>query len=224
MTSPPPRVAVRRRPDRAAYDAEAVAAVLDAGFLCHVAAVRDGRPVVLPTLYARDGDRILLHGSSAAGLFRDLTKSPAVRVAVTHVDGLVLARSAFRHSVNYRSAVVHGQAVEVTGEDDKRRALRLLLDRVVPGQWEATRQPSAAELRQTAVWSVPLGEASVKIRTGPPGDSEADLGLPVWAGVLPLGVEAGVPVPDGHVPAGMAVPRHLVGWRSLTHLLAPRRA
>ncbi len=209
---PDPILRVRRRPDRAGYDADEVAAILDAGFVCHVAVVRDGRPVVIPMLYARDSDRVLLHGSTATGLFRDLARDPRVCVEVTHVDALVLARSAFHHSLNYRSVVVHGEAELITSDAEKADALRILLDHITPGQWRAVRQPSPGELRQTDVWAVSLARASAKSRSGPPADDVDDQRLPVWAGLLPLTVQAGPPVPDEHVPDRVPPPAHLVSW------------
>lgn len=204
---------VRRQPDRGRYDGGEVAAVLDAAFVCHVGTVRQGRPVVIPTLYARNGDHLVLHGSPVAGIFRDLGRAPEVCVTVTVVDGLVLARSAFHHSVNYRSAVVHGTASEITDPAAKRAAFRVLTEHVAPGQWDVVRQPNAEELRQSSAWSVPLDRASAKVRSGPPADDEADLDLPVWAGVLPLGLVAGEPVADGHVPPDRRPPAHITGWR-----------
>ena len=203
---------VRRLPERAAYDEQSVAAVLDAGFVCHVGVLRGGRPVVVPTLYARDGARLLLHGSTAAGVFRDLGRDDAVCVTVTLVDGLVLARSAFHHSVNYRSVVVHGRARQLTDVAEKAAALQVLVEHLAPGRWDATRQPSTDELRQTGVWAVGLTDASVKVRSGPPKDDEADLSLDVWAGVLPLSLATGTPIPDEHVPADRTPPAHVTGW------------
>jgi nitroimidazol reductase NimA-like FMN-containing flavoprotein (pyridoxamine 5'-phosphate oxidase superfamily) len=203
---------IRRNPDRAAYDADVAAEILDAGFVCHVAAIRDGLPVVVPTLYVRDGDRLILHGSPAAGMFRTAGRDPQVCVAVTHVDGLVLARSAFHHSINYRSVVVHGQASQITADDARVEALRTLVERVTPGQWDVVRHPDADELRQTDVWELPWAQASMKIRSGPPKDDEPDLALPVWAGVVPLTMVAGAPVPDQFVPATLSPPAHVAGW------------
>jgi uncharacterized protein len=213
---PPPApdlTRVRRRPDRAAYGADDLAAVLDAGFVCHVAAVRAGRPVVIPTLYARDGEHLILHGSPAAGLFRDLGRSGEVCVSVTHVDGIVLARSAFHHSINYRSAVIHGEATRLDDDDDKMRAMRALVEHIARGQWDVVRRPNADELRQTDVWSVPLDRASVKVRTGPPSDDADDLGLPVWAGVLPLAVHRGPLEPDPQLAPEAEPPAHLIAWQ-----------
>ena len=213
MSARPPQLTrVRRLPERAAYDKQSVAAVLDAGFVCHVGVLRGGRPVVVPTLYARDGARLLLHGSTAAGVFRDLERDDAVCVTVTLLDGLVLARSAFHHSVNYRSVVVHGRARQLTDAAEKTAALQVLVEHLAPGRWNAARRPSADELRQTGVWAVGLTDASVKVRTGPPRDDEEDLSLDVWAGVLPLSLATGTPIPDEHVPADLTPPAHVTGW------------
>ena len=209
----PDLVRVRRESERASYVEADVAAILDAGFVCHVATVRAGRPVVLPTLYARDGGYLLLHGSPAAGMFRDLRNGSPVCVTVTHVDGLVLARSVFNHSANYRSVTVHGEADEVAEPEDKMEALRVLTEQIAPGQWDAARQPSEDELRQTAVWAVPLDRASAKVRSGPPEDEDADYALPVWAGVLPLTTVPGAVVADPRLRPGLEPPRHVTGWR-----------
>ncbi len=208
----PEQMRVRRHPERSSYANAEAAAILDAAFVCHVGTVRNGRPIVLPTLYARADDQLLLHGSTAAGQFRDLRTHPDVCVTVTIVDALVLARSVFNHSVNYRSVVVHGQASEVTGDAAKLAALQAFTEQVAPGQWDTARQPSADELRQTSVWAVPLTSASVKVRSGPPSDEEADRQLPVWAGLVPLALRPGTLAPDEHVPTGMAPPVHLQEW------------
>lgn len=205
-----PRVRVRRAPERAAYDADTVHAILDAGFVCHVGVVRDGRPVVIPTLYARDGDRLLLHGSPASGMFRDAARLPDVCVTVTHVDGVVLARSVFHHSINYRSVVVHGPASRVQGEAELTEALRVIVEHIAPGQWSYARQPNADELRQTDVWAVPLAAASAKVRVGGPKDEPADYEEPIWAGVLPLRLSSGGLVPDERLADGIDPAAHLL--------------
>lgn len=204
-----PVARVRRAPERAAYDTETVHAVLDAGFVCHLGVVRDGRPVVIPTLYARDGDRLLLHGSPVMGAFRDMRQHPDVCVTVTHVDGIVLARSVFHHSINYRSVVVHGTAEPLAGDQAVSEALRVLVEHIAAGQWGSARLPNPDELRQTEVWSVPITAASAKLRTGGPKDEPEDYDLPVWAGVLPLQVTAGALVPDSRLRADVVVPPHL---------------
>src|SRR5579875_3965446 len=182
----PPSVRVRRAPERAAYDPQTVHAVLDAGFVCHLGVVRRGRAVVIPTLYARVGERLLLHGSPAMGAFRDMRQGPEVCVTVTHVDGIVLARSVFHHSINYRSVVVQGTAERIEGEAAVTEALRILVEHIAPGQWGSAREPNAGELRKTEVWALPITAASAKLRAGGPKDEPDDYARPVWAGVLPL--------------------------------------
>ena len=189
--APSPRTRVHRLPERAAYDAATIAAVLDAGVVAHLGFVVDGQPYVIPTLHARVGDAVYVHGSGASRAIRTLGKGAPACLTVTHLDGIVLARSAFHHSVNYRSVVVLGQAVPVTGVDEKLRALEALVERVAPGRWAEVRAPNDRELKATAVLRFGLGEASVKLRTGGSIDDEADLGLPAWAGVLPLHLAAG---------------------------------
>ncbi|MBW3657477.1 MAG: pyridoxamine 5'-phosphate oxidase family protein [Actinobacteria bacterium] len=217
MAPPPPttapttapasdRVRVRRLPDRGAYDRAGVHAVLDAGFLCHLGFAVDGQPYVIPTLYGRDGDVVYVHGSAASRMLRQLAGGVAACLTVTHVDGLVLARSAFHHSINYRSAVVLGSATLVDDPDEKLRALEVVTDQVVPGRWAEVRGPSAKEDRATAVLRLPLDECSVKIRDAGVGDDVEDLELDVWAGVVPLATVPGAPVPDPGLRAGIPVP------------------
>lgn len=187
---------VRRAAGRARYDREAVHAVLDAGWIAHVALAPDGEPIVLPMVYARDGDRLLLHGSVASRLMRGLDTGLPVSVAVTHVDGLVLARSAFHHSVNYRSVVVRGIARRVTDPEAVAAGFARLVDHAAPGRSARVRAPDGPETRQTLLVEISLDDAAVKIRTGDPIDEEGDLSWPVWAGVVPLSLLAGEPVPS----------------------------
>jgi nitroimidazol reductase NimA-like FMN-containing flavoprotein (pyridoxamine 5'-phosphate oxidase superfamily) len=207
------RSRVRRLADRAAYDAESVHAVLDAALVGHVGFVSDGRPVVIPMLYGRDGDVLHLHGSVASRLQRTLADGVDVCLTVTIVDGLVMARSAFHHSMNYRSAVVLGRASLVAPEH-KEAALRAISEHVAPGRWSEVRPPNAVELRQTAVLRLPIEEASAKTRRGGPVDDADDLALPVWAGVVPCAVAWGDPVGEADVPAGVAVPASVEARRS----------
>jgi nitroimidazol reductase NimA-like FMN-containing flavoprotein (pyridoxamine 5'-phosphate oxidase superfamily) len=193
---------VRRAAERARYDEAAVHAVLDAGWIAHVGLAADGEPVVIPMVYARDGDRLLLHGSVASRLMRGLDAGLPVSVAVTHVDGLVLARSAFHHSVNYRSVVVRGVARRVTDPEAVAAGFARLVEHSVPGRAAEVRAPDRVETRQTMLVEVPLADAAVKARTGGPIDDEADVDLPVWAGVVPLAVVAGDPVPAADLPPG----------------------
>jgi uncharacterized protein len=203
-----PRTTVRRHRERGQTDRAALYEVLDAGLVCHFGVVADGDPVVLPIAYGRDGDTLYLHGSSANGAFW-AADGRRVCVTVTHIDGLVAARSVFSHSVNYRSAVIFGTAAIVSGEDERREGLRIITDHLIPGRWAAARQPTGKEMAATAVLSLPLAEASVKIRTGMPADEPEDHDLVVWAGVLPIAVTFGDPLPDPHLRAQIPLPAHI---------------
>jgi hypothetical protein len=214
--SPTERSTVRRGAKRARTDRADLHAVLDAGLVGHLAVVIDGAPVVLPTGYGRSGDTLYLHGSTGAATLRTALAGAPVCFTVTHLDGVVYARSAFHHSVNYRSAVVHGTARAVTDADEKLLGLRALTEQLAPGSWEATRRPDRRELAATAVLALDLAEASVKVRTGPPGDDERDLPAtgdpdPVWAGVLPIGTVLGRPEPCPLLPPGTAIPARVTG-------------
>jgi uncharacterized protein len=202
------RTRLRRHKERGRADRADLYAVLDAGLICHLGVVVDGAPRVLPTTYARDGDTLYLHGSSANAGF-GAADGREVCVTVTHFDGLVLARSVFSHSVNYRSAIVLGPAVVVRDEAEREHALRAIVEHLVPGQWAAARAPTAKELAATAVLALPLAEASVKVRTGGPADEPGDLNLDVWAGVLPAAVTFGAPVPDPALRPGITLPGHI---------------
>jgi nitroimidazol reductase NimA-like FMN-containing flavoprotein (pyridoxamine 5'-phosphate oxidase superfamily) len=204
---------VRRRPDRAAYDAASLHAVLDEALVCHVGFVVAGQPFVIPTTHARVGDVLYLHGSPASRMLRAADDEVEVCVTVTLVDALVLARSWMHHSVNYRSAVVFGRAGAVTDPATKLTALRALVEHVVPGRSTAARAPSAKELAGTLVLGLPIEEASVKIRTGPPIDDDNDYDLDVWAGVLPLPIVPGGAIHDPRLPATVPVPLHVRQWR-----------
>jgi nitroimidazol reductase NimA-like FMN-containing flavoprotein (pyridoxamine 5'-phosphate oxidase superfamily) len=210
--APSPRTTVRRQRERGVYDAATIEAVLDEALICHVGAVVDGAPVVLPTVHARRGRTLYLHGARANALLR-AGDGAEVCVTATLVDGLVLARSAFHHSINYRSVVVRGPARAVTDPEEQRTALEALVEHVAPGRSAETRPPSDEELRATLVLAVGLGEASAKVRTGPPIDEPADHALPHWAGELPLTVVPGPPRPDPEQPADRAVPPSVLGWR-----------
>lgn len=203
---------MRRRPERGSYDAEQAHAILDEGFVAHVGLAGEQGPVVIPMLYARDGDRLLLHGSPASRLLRSAASGVDVCVTVTLVDGLVLARSAFHHSANYRSVVVFGRATRVQDLDERRAALDVLVEGVVPGRTTEARPPNDKELRGTLVLALPLDELSVKVRTGGPVDEPEDDDLDVWAGVLPLPVVAGPPVPDEAQPADRPVPGYVTNY------------
>ena len=205
------RTRVRRLPERAAYDRATVHAILDEGFICHVGFVVDGQPYVVPTGYARIGETIYLHGSTGSRL--GLRPGMDVCVTVTLLDGLVLARSAFHHSMNYRSVMAIGRTRPVTDPAQKDAALRALVDHIVPGRSGAVRGNDRRELAATAVLALPLDEVSAKVRTGPPIDDEHDYALPIWGGVLPLRQVAGPPVPDDRLDPALAVPDHVAGWR-----------
>ena len=202
------RTRIRRLRERGRDDRAELYAVLDAGLICHLGVIVKGSPVVLPTGYGRDGDTLYLHGSSANGAFW-AADGQRVCVTVTHVDGLVAARSVFSHSVNYRSAVIFGTATVVTDEDERWQALRLITDHLIPGRWAAARQPTKKEMAATSVLSLPLAEASVKVRTGMPADEPEDYDLDVWAGVLPISVTFGEPVPDPQLRAEIPLPAHV---------------
>lgn len=213
MTAPSPRTEVKRLPERAAYDAETIHAILDEGYLCHVGIVEDGAPVVIPTLYARDGDSILFHGSPASRTLRTAKRDGVeVCLTVTLVDGIVLARSGFHHSMNYRSVVVFGNAVPITDEVERDSALDHLLDVLVPGQRQVVRPMTRTEAKGTTVLRLPLDEASAKVRTGPPKDEPEDYELPIWAGVLPIGTSFGTPIPDPDLTHDLPVPDHISGY------------
>jgi nitroimidazol reductase NimA-like FMN-containing flavoprotein (pyridoxamine 5'-phosphate oxidase superfamily) len=200
------RVRVQRLPQRGVYDRAAVHAILDEGLVCHVGFVADGHPFVIPTTYARVGDRLYIHGSAASRMLRVVRDGIPVSVTVTLIDGLVLARSAFHHSMNYRSVVALGTAREVTDPAEKLAALDAIVEHVVPGRTGQTRPPSANELKGTLVLTLPLDEVSAKVRSGPPLDDEEDYALPHWAGVIPLRLEPKAPIADPRLPSGVEAP------------------
>jgi uncharacterized protein len=208
------RTRLRRLPERAAYDRDTVHAILDEGFICHVGFVLDGQPFVIPTGYVRAADTLYLHGSTGSRL--GLRPGMDVCATVTLLDGLVLARSAFHHSMNYRSVVVLGRTRALTGPDEKEAALRALVEHIVPGRSDAVRGADRRELAATAVLALPLAEVSAKVRTGPPVDDEPDYDLPIWAGVLPLRQVADPPVPDDRLDPSLDVPAHVATWHRPT--------
>jgi nitroimidazol reductase NimA-like FMN-containing flavoprotein (pyridoxamine 5'-phosphate oxidase superfamily) len=207
------RTTVRRLAERGRYDRETVHGILDEGLVCHVGFVADGQPYVIPTLYARDGDTLYFHGSTGSRTMRTLARGAEVCLTVTLVDGLVLARSVFHHSANYRSVVVLGRARPVEDPGEKDRVLRLLVEHVVPGRGADARGPSAKELAATAVLALPLDEVSAKVRSGPAADEEEDYDLPVWAGVLPLGLQPAAPVADPRLLPGLTPPAYVTSYR-----------
>jgi nitroimidazol reductase NimA-like FMN-containing flavoprotein (pyridoxamine 5'-phosphate oxidase superfamily) len=204
------RTRLRRLPERGAYDRSTVHAILDEGFLCHVGFVAGGQPYVIPTGYARVGDTIYLHGSTGSRL--GLRPGMDVCVTVTLLDGLVLARSAFHHSMNFRSVMALGRTRAVRDAEEKEAALRALVEHIVPGRSDAVRGGDRGELAATAVLALPLDEVSAKLRTGPPIDDDPDYDLPIWAGVLPLALTPGDPVPDPVLDRSIPVPGHVAGW------------
>jgi uncharacterized protein len=206
---PTERTTLKRLPKRGEYDRERVYAILDEAFICHVGFVADDQPVVIPTGYGRIGDMLYIHGSAASRMLRTVGEGIHVCVTVTLVDGLVLARSAFHHSFNYRSVVVFGKARAVNRTDEKMAALRAFTEQVIPGRWDEARQPNESELKATLVLGLPLEEASAKIRTGPPIDDDEDYNLPVWAGVLPLRLIPGEPIDDEQLQAGIRLPEYV---------------
>lgn len=210
---PTERTQVRRLPKRAVYDRDAVYRILDEGLVCHVGFVADGRPVVIPTGYARKDDTLYLHGSAASRMLRSLAHGAEVCVTVTLLDGLVLARSAFHHSMNYRSVVIFGTASVVEEQAAKLEGLRAFTEHIAPGRWQDVRPPTEPELKATTVLAIPLGEVSAKVRTGPPLDDEQDYDLPVWAGVLPLKLRAEEPVADSRLKPDVAVPNYVRLYR-----------
>ncbi|HXE56583.1 MAG TPA: pyridoxamine 5'-phosphate oxidase family protein [Gemmatimonadales bacterium] len=209
MSAPSQRSRIRRLPKRARYDRETIHGILDQGSVAHVGFVADGAPVVVPMAYARLGDRLVLHGARAGRLAEVLGGGAPVCVTVTILDGLVLARSAFHHSMNYRSVVVLGAARPIRGAAAKGRALRALSEHLVPGRWDDVREPTPRELAATALFELPLDEAAAKIRTGPPVDAPGDYGRRTWAGVIPLALCPGAPEPDPRLAAGIGLPGYL---------------
>lgn len=193
---PTPRTRVVREADRAVYDRETVYRILDEGFLCHVGFTVDGQPFVIPTSYGRKDANLYIHGSAASRMLRQMKDGVAVCVTVTLLDGLVLARSVFNHSMNYRSVVILGKATLVEDPREKLDALRVLSEHIIPGRWDNARQPNERELKATSVLRVPIEEFSSKVRTGGPIDDEEDCSFPTWAGVVPLEMKAGIPISD----------------------------
>ena len=207
--TPTERTQVKRLPDRGKYDAETVHAILDAAFVCHVGFVVGEQPYVIPTNFGRVNDTLYLHGSAASRMLKTLTGGIPVCVTVTLVDGLVLARSAFHHSVNYRSVVILGRATLVEKPEEKMNALHAFTEHVMRGRWKDIRPPSDLELKATTVLALPLAEVSAKVRTGPPKDDAEDYALPIWAGVLPLPIVPGAPIPDPKLNAGLEPPENV---------------
>jgi uncharacterized protein len=204
-----PRTKLRRVPKRGFHDRETIDAILDEALISHVGFVHDGKPAVIPTLHARVGDEVLLHGSAASRMLRTLSQGVDVCVTATLIDGLVLARSAFHHSMNYRSVVLYGKASPVTGDERRERAREAVTEKLVPGRWNDVRWPTKQELKGTAVLALPIKEGSAKVRTGPPIDDDEDYALDAWAGVVPLRLTAYPAEPDPDLRAGIPRPSYL---------------
>jgi len=210
--TPTARTTVKRLAKRGFYQRDTVYAILDEALFCHVGFIVDGQPMVIPTIHTRVGDTLYFHGSAASRMLRSLEKGIEACVTVTILDALVLARSAFHHSMNYRSAVILGRGMPVTDREEKLRVLEALVEHVAAGRSAEVRAPNDAELRATLVIALPLTEASAKVRTGPPVDDEADYALPIWAGVLPLTLTAGTPADDGRILQGVEVPESVLRY------------
>lgn len=206
---PTPRTTVNRMRKRGTYDRETIHAILDRSLVCHVGVVIDGAPRVLPTLHARIDDCVYIHGAASNRMLRTAAEGVEICLTATLIDGLVMARSAFHHSVNYRSAVIFGQATEVTDPERKLAAMRALIEHIGPGRWEASRQPYPKEIGATSILELPITEASAKVRTDGPLDDEEDYALPYWAGVIPLRTDALIPIADVRLTAGIEMPRHI---------------
>jgi hypothetical protein len=209
---PTPRTRVVREADRAVYDRETVYRILDEGFFCHVGFVADGQPFVIPTSYGRKGASLYIHGSAASRMLRHMRDGVPVCITVTLLDGLVLARSVFNHSMNYRSVVILGKAALVDDPEERLAALRVLSEHILPGRWDDARQPNERELKATSVLRVPIEEFSAKVRTGPPIDDAEDYSFPTWAGVIPLEMKAGAPIRDPRVDPARAVPGYVKNY------------
>jgi uncharacterized protein len=200
---PTEKTRLKRLPKRGNFDREVINSILDEAFICHVGFIANGHPFVIPTAYGRVGEDLFIHGSAASRMMNTLAGGIDVCVTVTLIDGLVLARSAFHHSINYRSIVIMGNAEIVADEDEKNKALEAFTEHLIPGRWKDVRQPTSAELKATTVLRLPISEASAKIRTGDPVDDEEDYSIPVWAGVLPLALKAGEPIDDARLDASI---------------------
>lgn len=207
--NPPRRSELHRIPDRGSHDWETISQILDAGFLAHVGFCVAGQPFVIPTLYGRDGKKLYLHGSSASRMLRGLETGIRACVTITLVDGLVLARSAFNHSMNYRSVVAFGTARKIVDPEQKIQSLRVISEHLIAGRWKDVRKPSKKELRATAVLAFSIEEASSKVRSGPVVDDECDYRFPVWTGVLPLEIKSRAPIPDDKLVEGVSLPDYV---------------
>ena len=206
------RTRVKRIPKRASYDREAIYSILDTALVCHVGFVLDGQPYVIPTLQVRIADRLYIHGSAASRMLGAAADGTPIAVTVTHIDGIVLARSAFHHSVNYRSVVILGSATLITDPQEKFAVMKGLIDHVAPGRWDHIRHPNEKELAATSVLSIPIVEASAKLRSGDPLDDEADYAMPIWAGQIPIVTKTLAPVADARLDSSTPMPAHVAGY------------
>lgn len=211
------RTTLKRLPQRGSFERQQINEILDEGFICHVGFVVNGQPFVIPTGYARAGETLIIHGSQASRMLRQVGQGIDVCVTVTLIDGLVLARSAFHHSMNYRSVVVFGRAGVIEGRKEKMSALTALSEHMIPGRWDEVREPNERELQLTTVLAIPLTEASAKVRTGPPVDDEEDYDLPVWAGVIPLRMVANEPIADPRLAPNIPSPRYAIDYDRALH-------
>ena len=203
---------LRRIPERGIYDKETIYQIIDDALICHVGLVQDGRPFVIPTLHARRDDEILLHGATTSRLIRHAQAGNQLCLTFTHVDGIVLARSVFHHSINYRSVVLFGQGQLVQGDQANMDALEQFTERLLPGRWDDARSPNAKELKATSIVAISIESASAKVRSGEPGDDEEDYALPHWAGVLPVRQEVGSPEPDGRLADDTPLPDYIADY------------
>ena len=210
--APTPRTRIKRLPKRASYDRDAIYSILDTALVCHVGFALGGQPYVIPTLHVRIADRLYIHGSAASRMLGAAADGTPIAVTVTHIDGLVLARSAFHHSVNYRSVVILGTATLVTGFAEKFAVMKGLIDHVAPGRWDHIRHPNEKELAATSVLSIPIEEASAKLRSGDPLDDEADYAMPIWAGQIPFATTTLNPLADARLAASIPMPAHVTEY------------
>jgi len=207
------KIKIKRLPKRGAYDLETIAKILDDSFVCHIGFVIDDQPFVIPTCYGRKEDKIFFHGSVGSRMLIHIKKGSGICLTVTNVDGIVLARSAFHHSINYRSVVIIGKTEEITDPAEKTNALKVITEHIIPGRWSDVRKPNEKELKQTSVFSMKIDEASAKVRVGGPVDEEDDMNLNVWAGVLPLKIIPGNPVRDSVLKENIYLPDYIKNYK-----------
>ena len=208
------RMTAKRHPERSSHDFATIARILDAGIYCHIGFVADGQPFVVPTGYGREGRALYIHGSAASRMIKTLAQGTPMCLTVTLMDGLVMARSAFNNSINYRSVMIVGVAEQVP-DDEKLHAMQVITDHIMPGRWDEVRKPAARELKLTTMLKLHIGEASAKIRSGPPVDEENDYALPIWAGVLPFALAPQAPIADERLAAGVEAPPHISDYQRL---------